>query len=570
MTTTPHLGLTLLEMAQAQKEVTMNTALVALDAVLNTGAISKNINTPPSSPSTGDVYIVAASPTGAWVGQAGNIAFYNQTWQFITPREGMLLWVNDESLIYTYNGSAWQVAADTGTVTSVALSMPGEFSVAGSPVTSSGTLAVTKAHQNANQIYAGPASGSAAAPGFRALVAADLPNPTTSSIGGVQAVNTVSHQWINAINSGGVPALSQPAFGDISGTATSGQLPSTVAYTTASQTFSGNNKFSGEVIDSVASAGSSGQVLTSTGSAVKWQSPASGGGVSSFSGDGTILSNSSSTGAVTATLETQSANKVLAGPTSGSAVAPTFRALTGADLPAPTSSALGGVEAISAVSHKWINAINTSGVPQLSQPASSDLSDYGSVPNAALANASVTVTAGTGMSGGGAVSLGSSVTLSNAGVTSFSAGSTGLTPGSASTGAISLAGTLAVANGGTGDTGTAWTSYTPTITAAIGTLTTVSATGRYKTLGKTCWIEIVITLTTNGTGSGALSATLPSGVTAESAAMLVGREIVSIGKMLHGDIAASATSISPITFYDASYPGGNNTGHILSGVFEKQ
>ena len=41
------------------------------------------------------------------------------------------------------------------------------------------------------------------------------------------------------------------------------------------------------------------------------------------------------------------------------------------------------------------------------------------VTNAKLANSSITVTAGTGMSGGGAVSLGGSVTLTNAGVTSL-------------------------------------------------------------------------------------------------------------------------------------------------------
>jgi hypothetical protein len=45
-----------------------------------------------------------------------------------------------------------------------------------------------------------------------------------------------------------------------------------------------------------------------------------------------------------------------------------------------------------------------------------------SVANAKLTNSSVTVTAGTGMSGGGAVALGSSITLTNAGVTSNVAG----------------------------------------------------------------------------------------------------------------------------------------------------
>lgn len=65
--------------------------------------------------------------------------------------------------------------AGTGTVTSVALTVPTEFSVSGSPVTTTGTLAVTKANQNANLVFAGPTSGGAAAPTFRALVAADIP-----------------------------------------------------------------------------------------------------------------------------------------------------------------------------------------------------------------------------------------------------------------------------------------------------------------------------------------------------------------------------------------------------------
>lgn len=68
-----------------------------------------------------------------------------------------------------------QLGGGGGTVSSVALTAPTEFSVAGSPVTSTGTLAITKANQSANTIYAGPASGAAAAPSFRTAVAADLP-----------------------------------------------------------------------------------------------------------------------------------------------------------------------------------------------------------------------------------------------------------------------------------------------------------------------------------------------------------------------------------------------------------
>jgi hypothetical protein len=66
-------------------------------------------------------------------------------------------------------------AVGTGTVTSVGLSMPVEFSVSNSPVTTAGTLTAAKANQAANQVYAGPSSGAAAAPTFRALVAGDIP-----------------------------------------------------------------------------------------------------------------------------------------------------------------------------------------------------------------------------------------------------------------------------------------------------------------------------------------------------------------------------------------------------------
>lgn len=70
------------------------------------------------------------------------------------------------------------VAADlpggTGTVTSVAQTVPAEFIITGSPVTTTGTLAITKATQTANQLWAGPTTGAAAVPTFRALVPADL------------------------------------------------------------------------------------------------------------------------------------------------------------------------------------------------------------------------------------------------------------------------------------------------------------------------------------------------------------------------------------------------------------
>jgi hypothetical protein len=85
-----------------------------------------------------------------------------------------------------------------------------------------------------------------------------------------------------------------------------------------------------------------------------------------------------------------------------------------------------------------------------------------------------TLTAGTGI---GITNGSGSITIANSGVTSFSAGTTGLTPNVTSTGAITLAGTLAATSGGTG-----FSSYTAggiLCAATSSTLTTVNdvATG---------------------------------------------------------------------------------------------
>jgi phage-related tail fiber protein len=69
----------------------------------------------------------------------------------------------------------WGVVPGGGSVTSVAQTVPVEFTITGSPVTTSGTLAIGKATEVANTVWAGPTSGADAEPTFRALVGADIP-----------------------------------------------------------------------------------------------------------------------------------------------------------------------------------------------------------------------------------------------------------------------------------------------------------------------------------------------------------------------------------------------------------
>jgi hypothetical protein len=84
-------------------------------------------------------------------------------------------------------GALVVTAGGTGTVTSVGLSLPAIFSVTGSPVTTSGTLAATLATQAANLVFAGPSSGAAAAPTFRQLGYSELSGLPT--LGGAAALN---------------------------------------------------------------------------------------------------------------------------------------------------------------------------------------------------------------------------------------------------------------------------------------------------------------------------------------------------------------------------------------------
>ena len=71
--------------------------------------------------------------------------------------------------------------SNTGTVTSVSLSLPTFITVTGSPVTGAGTLTGTLASQTANTVFVAP-NGTAGAPTFRALVEADIPTLSQAKI----------------------------------------------------------------------------------------------------------------------------------------------------------------------------------------------------------------------------------------------------------------------------------------------------------------------------------------------------------------------------------------------------
>ena len=105
---TPNLGLPQLAADQAQKHVTVNEALLDLDALVQLAVLDRSLASPPGSPSEGARYIVAASPTGAWAGHANQVAAWlDGAWRFFVPGVGWLAWVVDEAALLAWNGSAW-------------------------------------------------------------------------------------------------------------------------------------------------------------------------------------------------------------------------------------------------------------------------------------------------------------------------------------------------------------------------------------------------------------------------------------------------------------------------------
>lgn len=88
------------------------------------------------------------------------------------PNQGGQYFNVGNSIPYFWNGTTWINLG--GTVTSIGLTLPSLFTCTGSPVTTEGTIVCDLANQNANTVFAGPSSGSPAAPTFRALTTADI------------------------------------------------------------------------------------------------------------------------------------------------------------------------------------------------------------------------------------------------------------------------------------------------------------------------------------------------------------------------------------------------------------
>ena len=99
----------------------------------------------------------------------------------------------DTSGYVTNTGQACGTGSGSGSVTSVGLSLPAQFSVANSPVTNSGTLTATWISQAGHSFLAGLDSSSTGTPAFRAIAADDVPTLNQSTSGNAATATASDH-----------------------------------------------------------------------------------------------------------------------------------------------------------------------------------------------------------------------------------------------------------------------------------------------------------------------------------------------------------------------------------------
>jgi len=122
MSETANLALPLLQAAQAQKHVTMNEALIRLDALVQLRLQSVATAAPPDEAGEGEAWAIPSGATGDWSGLDGRIAIRdNGGWVTATPLGGWRAWVVDAGAEMRFGTAGWApldvLAAPSGAAT---------------------------------------------------------------------------------------------------------------------------------------------------------------------------------------------------------------------------------------------------------------------------------------------------------------------------------------------------------------------------------------------------------------------------------------------------------------------
>lgn len=120
ITSGPNLGLMVNGNAGEAHYTEFMRLLRGLDALVMPVVKGYLTNTPPGSPSDGDLYILGAATTGAWAGQEGKVARWSSVasaWEFYTPKNGWMLQASSARESYRYTSGSWGIYYQEGTWT---------------------------------------------------------------------------------------------------------------------------------------------------------------------------------------------------------------------------------------------------------------------------------------------------------------------------------------------------------------------------------------------------------------------------------------------------------------------
>jgi hypothetical protein len=150
----------------------------------------------------------------------------------------------------------------------------------------------------------------------------------------------------------------------------------------------------------------------------------------------------------------------------------------------------------------------------------------------------------------------------------FAPGSTGYPKRTADNSWSYVADPLPVANGGTNYTGTAWTTYTATLTPNTGTITQ-GGSAAYLQIGKIVCFSIDVTVTATTGSPTNFDINLP--VAVKRTCVIHGEEVASTGLVLHAQLAAGATKSIAVRDATGTIRAPTvNDEYAFSGCYEAQ